>query len=265
MPDLLLGRIAFITGGAGGIGYSIAQRYLEEGASVVLADVALDRAATAADSLRGFAREGAGIVAVEIEVRDEVSTVAAFEAGEAALGPIDVVVANAGILFLGPAVDTPLEEWSRVIDVNLTGAFVTAKVAAARMTAAGLDKGRIIFTSSLFGVRGGVENSAYSASKWGMLGLMKCMAAELAPAGVTVNAVCPGQIRTAMIEKLSLDRAELRGTTPEQEIDRLAATIPLGYLANPLQIADAFIYLASDLSSYTTGQELIVDGGVLVG
>lgn len=264
MPDLLVGRTAFITGAAGGIGHSIARRYLEEGASVVLADVAGDRAALAADSLREYARGEAGVAAVEIEVRSEASTEAAFAEGERMLGPIDCVVANAGVLFLGPAVETPLEEWQRVLDVNLTGAFVTAKVAAARLLAEG-SRGRIIFTSSLFGVRGGVENSAYAASKWGMLGLMKCMAAELAPAGITVNAVCPGQIRTAMIEKLSVDRARLRGTTPEEEIERLAATIPVGYLADPLQIADSFVYLASSLSEYTTGQELIVDGGVLVG
>lgn len=264
MADLLAGRVAFITGGAGGIGFSIARRFLEEGASVVLADVRLDGAQAAADSLAEFATGGARAVAVELDVRSEESTSAAFDRAEELLGPVDCVVANAGVLFLGHVMETPLSEWQKVLDVNLTGAFVTAKVGAQRMTAAGLP-GRVIFTSSLFGVRGGVENSAYSASKWGMLGLMKCLAAELAPVGITVNAVCPGQIHTAMIEKLSLDRSVLRGTTPEQEIERLAATIPLGHLADPLQIADAFVYLASSLSSYTTGQELIVDGGVLVG
>lgn len=263
--SLLTETTALITGGAGGIGYAVAKRFLEEGASVVLADVDQGMSDQAELRLRSEVGNFPGrLASVTMDVTDEASTEAAFDGAEALVGPLNCVVANAGVLFLGHVVDTPVERWRTVIDVNLTGAFITSKVACKRMIAHG-GPGRVILTSSLFGVRGGAENGAYSASKWGMLGLAKSLAAEIAPQGITVNSVCPGQIRTAMIEKLSVDRSELRGTTPDEEIARLAATIPLGYLAQPSQVADAFVFLASPLSSYMTGEELVVDGGIRVG
>ena len=262
MPDLLANRTAVITGGARGIGLAVARAMLREGARVAIADVdAAGVAATAAD----LEREAPGRVhGIAADVTDEASTEALADAVEARFGTADVAVANAGILLLRHAVETEVAAWRKVIDVNLTGAFITAKVFARRMLRAGVP-GRIIFTSSLFGVRGGVENSAYSATKWALLGITECMAAELGGAGITVNSVCPGQVDTEMMRQLAADRSALRGTTPEEEIGRLTAKIPMGRLADPAEIADTYVFLASDLARYVNGRSLVVDGGWLVG
>jgi NAD(P)-dependent dehydrogenase (short-subunit alcohol dehydrogenase family) len=151
-----------------------------------------------------------------------------------------------------------------VLDVNLTGAFLTARAFARRMSSEG-PGGRIILTSSLFGLRGGVENSAYSASKFGMIGLMQCLAAELAPRGVLVNCVCPGQMDTAMIRQLFRERAALKGSTEEAVHGALASRIPLGHLGALDELAGTYVFLASDLSRYVTGQSIVVDGGWQVG
>ena len=151
-----------------------------------------------------------------------------------------------------------------MLRVNLFGAFLTATEFARRMPHDGAD-GRIIFTSSLFGLRGGVGNAAYAASKFGILGLAQSMAAELAPAGIRVNSVCPGQIESAMIGQLFEDRAAANGTAPEEERAAFARHIPLGGLGSPDDVADTYVYLASSLSSYVTGQHIVVDGGWSVG
>jgi NAD(P)-dependent dehydrogenase (short-subunit alcohol dehydrogenase family) len=125
--------------------------------------------------------------------------------------------------------------------------------------------GRIVFTSSLFGLRGGRENAAYSASKFGVVGLMECMAAELAPAGILVNAVCPGQMDTEMLRSLFRDRATLRGTTEAAIRGTFEARIPVGRLGGMEELAGTYVWLASDLSRYVTGQSITVDGGWQVG
>ncbi|MFM7718830.1 MAG: SDR family NAD(P)-dependent oxidoreductase [Actinomycetota bacterium] len=262
MSDLLANRIALVTGGARGIGLAVARGMLREGARVVLADV--DAATVEATGVE-LEREAPGrVLAVTADVTDEASTEALADAAERAFGTVDVAVANAGILLLRHAVDTDVAAWRKVIDVNLTGAFITAKVFAKRMLAAGVP-GRIIFTSSLFGVRGGVENSAYSATKWALLGITECMAAELGGSGITVNSVCPGQVDTEMMRQLAADRSALRGTTPEEEIGRLTAKVPMGRLADPAEIADVYVFLASHLARYVNGRSIVVDGGWLVG
>ncbi len=120
--------------------------------------------------------------------------------------------------------------------------------------------GRIIFTSSLFGLRGGIENSAYSATKFGINGLMQCLAAELAGEGILVNSVCPGQIDTPMMDALLQERAVLQGKAPDAVKAAMTARIPLGALGNIDDLAGVYVYLASDLSRYTVGQALVVDG-----
>lgn len=261
---LLESTTAFVTGGARGIGLEVARRYLQEGAAVAIADIDSAQADAAVETLTAEGHDASRIVAVAVDVTDPDSVSAAADAAEAQLGPVTCAVVNAGILHLAHVVDTDLAAWRRVIDVNLTGAFVTSAEFGRRLSARD-SGGQIIFTASLFAVRGGVENGAYSASKFGVLGLMESLAAELAPIGVTVNAVCPGQIHTEMIEKLSRDRAELTGTTPESVLDRLRSTIPLGRLGDPSEVADTYVYLASELSRYLTGQALVIDGGIRVG
>ncbi|MEV7004948.1 glucose 1-dehydrogenase [Streptosporangium sp. NPDC051022] len=258
----LAGRVAVITGGAQGIGRAIGERYAAEGATVVLADLAEEAARAAASEIEKT--HGGTAVAVRMDVADPASVEQAADEARARVGHVDVLVANAGTLLIKPVLDIGLDEWRRVIDINLTGAFVTARAFAARMVERG-GGGRIIFSSSLFGKRSGKENGAYSASKFGVIGLMEAMAAELAPHGVLVNAVCPGQVATEMIERLIGERAALTGADPEDVRNEMVARVPIGRLASVEEIADVYVYLAGELSRYVTGQSLIVDGGWTVG
>jgi NAD(P)-dependent dehydrogenase (short-subunit alcohol dehydrogenase family) len=157
-----------------------------------------------------------------------------------------------------------IADFRRVIDVNLTGAFITSKVFARQMIEQG-SGGRIVLTSSLFGLRGGRENAAYSASKFGMVGLMQCLAAELATDGILANCVCPGQMDTDMIRQLFRDRAGLTGQTEDQVRGALENRIPVGHLGPLDQLAGTYVYLASDLCRYVTGQSITVDGGWQIG
>lgn len=251
MAGLLEGRCALVTGAARGIGRAVAAALAAHGARVVLAD--LDGAAT-----RAAAEAIPGAEGIALDVACEAATEAALDA-LAARGVVpDVAVPNAGILHLETAVDLPAERFRAVLEVNLTGAFLTARAAARRMGPGG----RIVFTTSLFGVRGGAQNAAYAASKFGMTGLMESMAADLAPRGITVNAVAPGQIETEMMERLVETR--LAGGLPDPR-ERLLARIPLGRLGRPEEVAGAYVWLASDLASYVTGQTVVVDGGWQVG
>lgn len=256
---LLAGRTAFITGAARGIGQAVAKAYVAEGARVAMADIDTAAVASAAAHL-----DPERTMAVGLDVTDEAATEAVAQKVEARLGTVDIVVANAGILHLQHAVDTPLDTWKRVLDVNLTGAFVTAKVFAGRMIAAA-KPGQVIFTSSLFGLRGGRENASYSASKFGMIGLAQSMAAEVAGNGIRVNCVCPGQMQTDMIEQLFQDRAKIQGITVAAARDRLVSRIPTGHLGAMDDLAGTYVWLASPLSGYVTGQSIVVDGGWQVG
>lgn len=186
MAGLLDGKTALVTGAAGGIGLAVAQAFVDQGAQVMLADVQADPTQAASAALCN--QHPGRAVAVRLDVTDEAATEAAIAGCVERFGRLDIAVVNAGLLVLKRAVELSLEDWNLVLAVNLTGAFVTARAAAAQMLRQG-GGGRIVFTSSLFGLRGGVENAAYSASKFGMVGLMQCMAAELAPEGILVNAV----------------------------------------------------------------------------
>ena len=259
---LLSGCVAFVTGAAQGIGLAVSRAFLEHGASVAMADVQAGAVRRSAEALAD--EFGERTLALDFDVTDEDATQRAAFAAVERFGKVDVAVPNAGVLLLQHAVDIELDEWRRVIDVNLTGAFITARVLARQMVAQG-GGGRIVFTSSLFGLRGGRENAAYSASKFGMVGLAQSMAAELAADGILVNCVCPGQMDTDMIRQLFRDRAAIRGI-PESEVrGALESRIPAGRLGPLSQLAGTYVYLASPLCDYVTGQAITVDGGWQVG
>ena len=255
MSGLLAGRRALVTGAAQGIGLAVARAYLEHGASVVLTDVnepALHAAAAEFSSDRVSAH------ALDVSDADAVERLAD------AVGDIDVVVANAGILVLRPAVEMDAATWRRVLDVNLTGAFLTCTAFARRMRAA-RRPGRIILTSSLFGLRGGSGNAAYSASKFGVVGFAQCLAAELAPEAILVNCVCPGQIESDMIAALFHTRANGDAERAAQLRQDFERRIPVGHLGRVADLAGTYVWLASELSNYVTGQSIVVDGGWQVG
>lgn len=255
---LLEGRVGIVTGGGRGIGAAVARRFAEHGAAVVLADIDAGAALSTAASIAETT--GSLVEPMELDVCDEHSVEAAFDSMLSRHGRLDCAVANAGVLHIERVVDLDIADWRRVIDVNLTGAFLTVRAAARRMS-----RGSIVVTSSLFGLRGGAGNGAYSASKFGVVGLAQSLAAETAPATVRVNCVCPGQIATPMLDDVVTGLARTGGGNLTSSADEFASQIPLGRLGAPEDVADACLFLASDLSSYVTGQSLVVDGGWQVG
>jgi 3alpha(or 20beta)-hydroxysteroid dehydrogenase len=244
--ERLQGKVALITGAAGGIGAATARRFAEEGASVLLTDANADGAQKLAGELGGDALARAHDVSSE---EDWSATVAwTLEAH----GHVDVLVNNAGVFLAAPLAETTLADFQRVLDVNVTGVFLGMRTVAPAMSERG--SGSIVNLSSLAGLTGGPYLTAYSASKWAVRGMTKVVAKELARSRVRVNSLHPGQIDTDM-------NTRQRERTPEL-IDKLIRGIPLGRIGEPLEVADAAVYLASDESRYVTGSELVIDGGV---
>lgn len=258
----LAGRTALVTGGAGALGRAIAGRFAAEGARVVVADLNADAALAVAEQVAATSDVECLGLALDVADHGQVRT-AARRIGEQ-FGTCDAIVVNAGVLRLAPALELTPEQWRSVIDVNLSGAFYTATEFARVMVDTGT-AGSIVFTSSLFGLRGGRGNAAYSASKFGMLGLAQSMAAELAGSGIRVNSVCPGQVHTGMLDEMFERRAESSGRSAEHEAAAFIERIPAGALGSPDAVAKAFVYLSSDASEYVTGTSLLVDGGWQVG
>lgn len=258
----LRGRTALVTGGAGAIGRAVALRFAAEGARVVVADVqesaAIDVAREAAEV------SGLDCLGIGLDIADFDAVRASAEQVTANFGVCDAIVVNAGILTLTPALEMTPRQWGAVIDINLSGSFYTATEFARPLVEAG-GGGTIVFTSSLFGMRGGKGNAAYSASKFGIIGLAQSLAAELAEFGIRVNSVCPGQIGTAMLDAIFEERASASGSSADAERDLFVERIPLGRLGTPDDVAKAFVYLSGDASDYLTGQSLLIDGGWQVG
>lgn len=258
-PDLH-GRKAIVTGGAAGIGLAIAKALAAQGVGVVIADLDAEAARIAASGL------GSGCGAVEIDVRDRTSVAAAFARAEGVLGGYDILIANAGVSSMAPAVDITDAEWDFNFDVNARGVFLTNQLAARHFlstaTASARPAGVIVNTASLAAKVGAPLLAHYSASKFAVLGWTQALARELAPSGIRVNAVCPGFVKTGMQTREVEWEARLRAVTPERVIADYVAQTPLGRLETPEDVAGVVVFLCSDGARFMTGQGVNVTGGV---
>ena len=253
MRDLeLAGRVAIVTGGESGIGRAICELFAAEGASIVIADL------SPGDAAESISKRGGGAaVQVQADVRSQRD--ARRVVGEAVrrFGGVDILCNNAGIELLKPMVETTEEEWDRVMDTNLKGAFLLSKFAIPEMIKRG--GGSIVNTASQLGLVGLENFTAYCASKAGVILLTRAMALEQAPNGIRVNCICPGPVETPMLEReLKTER------DPEAARRMWAGRLPIGRLGKPEEIAQAALFLASDRSSFSVGQALVIDGGYVI-
>lgn len=250
MSGRLDGKVAVITGGASGIGAGTTQRFVEEGARVVIADLQEDAGQALAADL------GDAVRSIRCDVTDEADVAAAVDRAVTDFGQLDVMFNNAGIVgVIGPIADTPADAWDRTVAVLLRGVFLGSKHAARVMVPQG--SGVIISTSSTAGILGGLGPHCYTACKHAVIGLTKSVASELASSGVRVNAISPGSTVTAMTSAvISGDH-----TATDKAAAQIAAGSALGIAGFPEDIANATVYLASEEARYITGHTLVVDAG----
>lgn len=254
-------RKAVVTGAAQGIGLGIAQRLAREGADVAILDMNVEAAQAAAAEIAKAT--GRRVVAVAVDVRNEESVEKAMDAAARELGGLDILVNNAGVLKSHFLPDFPKADWDFVLGVNLTGAFLCVKHAARLMLPA--KKGVMVVIASRSAKRGGLWNHAYCASKFGVVGLTQCAALDLAPHGIRINCVCPGNaLDTPLWKDLAVQYAKKYNETPEQVLERYRKRVPLGRGCDVQDIADLTTFLASDESSYMTGQAINLTGGEIM-
>ena len=252
-------RVAVVTGAAKGIGKACALRFAQEGAFVACLDVRDDEAEASA---RECSDQGQLAIALRCDVCDPASIAAAVGAVMARWGRIDVLVAAAGIYSGAPLAEVTLAQWQRVLDIDLTGVFLSNQAVAPILMAQ--RSGSIINISSMAGKTSWPASAEYSAAKSGVIGLTRSVAMELAPYGATANAICPGNTLTDMVRFVASQVSPHDGLTPEEWLARRAAECPMKRMAEPWEIAGAAAFLASQDARYLTGQAIEIDGGMIM-
>jgi NAD(P)-dependent dehydrogenase (short-subunit alcohol dehydrogenase family) len=252
-------QVVMITGAANGIGKACAQRFAQEGAFVACLDVTDELNQAIAEEVRSL---GTGAIALHCDVTDPESIKAAVDTVMEKWGRVDVLVASAGIYTGAPLVEVSLKQWSRLIDINLTGVFLTNQAVAPIMMKQ--KSGSIINISSMAGKTSWPASAEYSASKSGVIGLTRSVAMELAPYGATANSVCPGNTLTDMVRSVAGKVGEMDGMTGEEWLQMRANDCPMKRLAEPWEMAGVVAFLASEDSRYLTGQAIEVDGGLIM-
>jgi 3-oxoacyl-[acyl-carrier protein] reductase len=240
-------KVAIVTGSARGIGKTTAEKFLKEGAKVVVCDINIDQVNETVTELKALGEvEG---FKVDVTSREDVDKLIAFAVEK--FGRLDVMVNNAGITADNTLLKLTEAEWDRVINVNLKGVFNCGQAAAKVMADQG--SGVILNASSVVGIYGNFGQTNYAATKWGVIGMTKTWAKELGKKGIRVNAVAPGFIVTPMTEKM-----------PEKVLEMMKDKSPIKKLGYPEDIANAYAFLASEEASFITGTVLSVDGGVVL-
>ncbi|MEJ5254023.1 MAG: glucose 1-dehydrogenase [Acidimicrobiales bacterium] len=245
------GRVALVTGGASGIGRATVEQLAADGARVVVADLDDAGGADVVDAVRAAGGE-AVFVRTDVAVPDDVDAMVATAVGR--FGRLDVAVNNAARPgTYAPLAEQTIEDWERTIAVNLTATFLCLRAEIPPMLATG--GGAIVNVASAAGLMGFAHLPAYVASKHGVIGLTRSVALEFAKQGVRVNAVCPGNVRTQMLEGFA--------GGDEQTLQGMGRMQPIGRLGTPQEVAEAIVWLCSDAASFVTGHAMAVDGGVL--
>jgi NAD(P)-dependent dehydrogenase (short-subunit alcohol dehydrogenase family) len=250
-------RVAIITGAGQGIGRAIATRLARDGAAVAIADINGDLATRAAAEMHS---SGARAIGLRMDVADATSVNAAVASAAAELGPPTILVNNAGLFASGKAVSQSLERWNLTIAVNLSGSFLVSRAVIPHMLAAGW--GRIINVSSMMAETAFGEDAAYCSTKAAVLGLTRSLAAEFGPFNICVNAICPGNVATPMLDDVAKGVEKRDGLEPGSFSKQRAQAIPLRRLGRPEDVADVTAFLCSSDANYVTGQALHVNGGL---
>lgn len=244
---MLQGKTAIVTGGTRGIGFAIVKKYLENGANVAVAG---SRKESVDKALAQLSEYEGRVIGIWPDLCNPEAVAADFAAVREKFGSLDILVNNAGISSRTSLYDYTLEEFSKILDLNVKAVFVCSQAAARTMKEQG--GGVIINTSSMVSVYGQPSGCGYPTSKFAVNGLTKSLARELAKDHIRVNAVAPGVTRTDMVAAL-----------PKELVDRISAGIPLGRVGEPEDIANGCLYLASDMASYVTGDILHIDGAAM--
>ncbi|HMM72527.1 MAG TPA: 3-hydroxybutyrate dehydrogenase [Rhodocyclaceae bacterium] len=252
------GKVAFVTGAGSGIGQRIAQRYAEAGAAVALADLNEAAAQATADAL---ARQGARVLALGVDVTDEAGVDAAIAATANALGGLDILVSNAGIQIVAPVTEFDFADWKRLLAVHLDGAFLSTRAAMRQMIAQGRG-GVILYMGSVHSKLASVLKAPYVTAKHGLEGLCRVVAKEGAEHGIRANVICPGFVRTPLVDKQIPEQSRALGISEEDVIRKvmLKDTVD-GEFTTLDDVADVALFFASFKSNALTGQSLVASHG----